>query len=76
MVAFTTGRPVTGRRGVKAGLKAEADPQNTDNQLATKRKSIFRAGRRVNERACNGIKPAPQVLRKVGSGLLPVSTSG
>ena len=30
MVAFTTGRPVTGRRGVKAGLKAEADPQNRE----------------------------------------------
>jgi len=29
----------TGRRSVKAGLKAEADPQNRENQLATKRKS-------------------------------------
>jgi hypothetical protein len=66
----------TGRCGVKAGLKAEADPQNRQNQLATKRKSNLRAGRHVNERACNGIRPAPQVLRKVGSGLRPVSTSG
>ena len=34
----------------------------------------LRAGRHVNELACNGIRPAPQVPRKVGSGLHTVST--
>ncbi len=50
----------------ETGAEGEQPDRGTrENQLATIRKSNLRAGRKVNERACNGIRPAPQVLRRI-----------